>query len=315
MLANGWTAVTMFFILSGFILSYTYTGQIERPRGKIRFWQARFARIYPVYFLSLLLCWPSQSHLGIGLAVAVFTMVQAWNPLHVAYAGAWNMPAWTLSTEAFFYLAFPFLLSIFEQFSARMLKIAAVITVSVIVFGHTMTPSIDDLTRVTLLPLPVFRVPEFLAGMLLGLIYLRNRAGQTNSVALYSAIVSIFAILLLVTGPWISLLALPFTVLIYNLAAGQSAVGRLLGTRSLLLLGGASYAIYLLQEPVRSTIHFAFTGSWNVQVGRGSIDALLSPVILVLFSIAVFRLWEEPARKWLRSRFSRSGAQKNAIAA
>src|SRR5579863_596949 len=55
-LGNGYLAVSLFFILSGFILAYTYEGQIEGSRNLFRFWQARFARIYPVYFLSLLLC-------------------------------------------------------------------------------------------------------------------------------------------------------------------------------------------------------------------------------------------------------------------
>lgn len=314
-LTNGWAAVTLFFILSGFILCYTYAGQIDRPDGKIHFWEARFARIYPVYLLSLLLCWPSQIHPRPGTSIAVFTMVQAWNPLHVEYAGYWNMPAWTLSTEAFFYLAFPFLLPIIERFSVRALKISAVATVLVITLGHTMTPSIERLTRITLIPLPVFRFPEFLAGMLLGLIYLRSERPRTMALTPYVAVAAIFAILLFVTGPWVSLLAIPYAILIYDLAARNSVISRLLGTRLIVLLGGASYAIYLLQEPVRSWLHRLVRGSWNLQMDKGGIDALLTPVVLVLFSIAVFRYWEEPVRKWLRRWFKRHSSRKTAVTA
>lgn len=107
-LANGWIAVSLFFILSGFILSYTYTGQIEAPGGKRRFWAARFARIYPVYVMSLILMIPFQSSLPIGVASTVVLMVQAWNPTHPELLYAWNLTAWTLSIEAFFYLVFPF---------------------------------------------------------------------------------------------------------------------------------------------------------------------------------------------------------------
>ena len=231
------------------------------------------------------------------------------------YAGYWNMPAWTLSTEAFFYLAFPFLLPIIERFSVRALKISAVATVLVITLGHTMTPSIERLTRITLIPLPVFRFPEFLAGMLLGLIYLRSERPRTMALTPYVAVAAIFAILLFVTGPWVSLLAIPYAILIYDLAARNSVISRLLGTRLIVLLGGASYAIYLLQEPVRSWLHRLVRGSWNLQMDKGGIDALLTPVVLVLFSIAVFRYWEEPVRKWLRRWFKRHSSRKTAVTA
>src|ERR1035437_982751 len=59
--ASGFTAVTLFFVLSGFILAYNY----DRIRSRREFWISRFARIYPVYFLSLLPVFitPHWSHL------------------------------------------------------------------------------------------------------------------------------------------------------------------------------------------------------------------------------------------------------------
>lgn len=314
MLANGFVAVTLFFILSGFILSYTYAGQIDLPRGRVRFWEARFARIYPVYLLSLLLCWPSQVHPRPGISLAVFTMVQQWNPLHPEYGGYWNMPAWTLSTEAFFYLVFPFLLPFLERLSTRVLKTLVVMFVVLIVLGHSMTPSIERLTTITLVPLPVFRFPEFLAGMLMGVIYLRSDRWKTWALTPYVAIAGMFAILLFISGPWLSLLAIPYAILIYDLATNPSAVSRLFGTGRIVLLGGASYAIYLLQEPVRSWLHRLFRGSWNPTVDRGGLDALLAPVVLVLVSVLVFLFWEEPARKWLRMWFKKRLARKAAVA-
>jgi peptidoglycan/LPS O-acetylase OafA/YrhL len=310
LLTNGWTAVTLFFILSGFILSYTYSGQIATSGGKLRFWEARFARIYPVYLLALLLSWPFRGNPGLGLSIAVFTMVQAWNPFHPNYGGAWNSPAWTLSTEAFFYLLFPFFLPLLEKCSIRTLKFLAAAAALVVLLGHTMTPSVNPLTRLTGLPLPVFRFPEFLAGMALGLIFLRTPRRQRHLPLCYAAILAIIVILMFVKGPWLSLLAIPLSVLIYELAAGETLLVRLLGSRPFLLLGGASYAIYLLQEPVRSWMHFAVTGSTDLRVATGGIDTFLSPVILVAFSIGVFLFWEEPMRKWLRSWFKRHSASR-----
>jgi len=309
-LSNGWSAVTLFFLLSGFILSYTYVGQIEKQGGKRRFWEARFARIYPVYFLSLVLNWPFRGALSPGLAVGVLGMVQAWNPLRVADAGAWNLTAWTLSTEAFFYVLFPFVLPLVEKLSTRALRVFAVVVIFLVVLGHTMSLHyMEPIATLTFIPLPAFRFPEFLTGMILGLLFLRRERRTHHPWKLYTAALTIMAILAFIDGPWISVLFIPLAVLIYELALGGSILARLFGSKSLLLLGGASYAIYLLQLPIRNWLHLFLVGAAN---DKGGIDAIVSPVVLVIFSIGVFLFWEEPARKWLRNRFKKLEAMRYA---
>lgn len=51
----GYVGVSLFFVLSGFILVYVNSGR-EMRAG--RFWRERFARIYPAYLFSLLLTAP-----------------------------------------------------------------------------------------------------------------------------------------------------------------------------------------------------------------------------------------------------------------
>src|SRR5262245_31988850 len=89
-LSNGYLAVGLFFLLSGFILAYTYDGQIEGTRNRLRFWEARFARIYPVYLLSLVLAYKFATGIDWSTKLAVVGMVQAWNPFNSEMAGAWN---------------------------------------------------------------------------------------------------------------------------------------------------------------------------------------------------------------------------------
>src|SRR6201997_1977752 len=54
----GYASVSFFILLSGYVLAYNYA---ERARaGKldaVRFYKARFTRLYPIYLLSLLMAW------------------------------------------------------------------------------------------------------------------------------------------------------------------------------------------------------------------------------------------------------------------
>jgi peptidoglycan/LPS O-acetylase OafA/YrhL len=145
--------------------------------------------------------------------------------------------------------------------------------------------------------------------MILGLLFLRRERRPHHPWKLYTAALAIMAILAFIDGPWISVLFIPLAVLIYELALGGSILARLFGSKSLLLLGGASYAIYLLQLPIRNWLHLFLVGAAN---DKGGIDAIVSPVVLVIFSIGVFLFWEEPARKWLRNRFKKLEAMRYA---
>jgi peptidoglycan/LPS O-acetylase OafA/YrhL len=123
----GYIGVNLFFVLSGFILVYTYAGTSVSPR---RFWQARFARTYPTYLLSLLVSAPffffAVRHLEIPflawskqhLAACVLTinLLQSWFP---QAALTWSAVCWSLSVEAFFYLVFPILLVWSKEFMTR----------------------------------------------------------------------------------------------------------------------------------------------------------------------------------------------------
>ena len=51
----GYMAVSFFFVLSGFILTYNYAPDAKGAAGLRRFLWARFSRIYPIYWISLAL--------------------------------------------------------------------------------------------------------------------------------------------------------------------------------------------------------------------------------------------------------------------
>src|SRR5580698_8802877 len=57
-LRNGYLGVPFFFVLSGFILTYNYASDPQQRIVARSFWMARFARIYPIYLVALVLSLP-----------------------------------------------------------------------------------------------------------------------------------------------------------------------------------------------------------------------------------------------------------------
>jgi peptidoglycan/LPS O-acetylase OafA/YrhL len=304
--SNGYLAVGLFFVLSGFILAYTYEGQIDAVGSRRRFWEARFARIYPVYFLSLAMSYWFAVGLPVGLPVgtrlAVLDMVQSWNPFHPDMAGAWNYPAWTLSAEAFFYICFPFVVPWLSRRGDRALFWLTALLLLICVFGHTPVKGLGDWKSHAafferFVSLPVLRIPEFLVGVVMGLIFLRREPGDkqvSRPLRVYPAVLLTLAVLSLFEHNPVSPVILPFSVLVYELARGGSLLARFLSTRAMVLLGGASYSVYLLRYPVTSWTRLLFSHASSRFARLGE---LAGPLILVIFSILYFSAGKNPRGK------------------
>lgn len=114
----GMTGVSLFYILSGFVLAWVY-----RPSDNPGlFYRRRFARIYPAYIVAVLIA------IAVAVAtrgfstvdLAAFTLLQSWWPNPAVYYAA-SPVFWSLSCEAFFYLVFPLVSGHFARASARVL--------------------------------------------------------------------------------------------------------------------------------------------------------------------------------------------------
>ena len=110
----GGIAVSFFFVLSGFILVYVYKDRLT-PSTTPKFYFTRFARIWPLHIVCLLLiAWLTQRTLPQSdwpwmRTFAHWSLLQSWYPT-MHWTTCYNSVAWTISTEAFFYLMFPLLL-------------------------------------------------------------------------------------------------------------------------------------------------------------------------------------------------------------
>jgi peptidoglycan/LPS O-acetylase OafA/YrhL len=334
-LGSGYSGVSLFFVLSGFVLAYNYlTPDGTGVRDTRDFLVARFARIYPVYLVGIIVGFPlfvrdlqrsgGNAQLwreGPPITGLTVTLLQSWVP---DYACRLNCPGWSLSTEAFFYLAFP-AIGIWLVRRPRASLIAFAATCWVIAMGFSLTYmklNPDHFTEITAASRadwigmvkfsPLFRLPEFALGMAAGVLFLRTpemlgRYASAIGLLASAAIVAVLTFharlpyLLIHNG----LLAPLFAVLIVALAGGSGPLAVLLGTRPLRLLGEASFALYLMHLAILS---YATKGLEMAGKSMNTHPALLIGTLVVMqaISIAILLTIEEPARRVIRSRLGRT---------
>jgi peptidoglycan/LPS O-acetylase OafA/YrhL len=332
----GYVGVSFFFVLSGFILVYTYEGRDISARA---FWRARFARIYPALAFSLLLTGPfffyaalklnvpffawSSAHLKLVTFLVLF-LLQAWVPFA---ALAWNPVAWSLSDEAFFYLLFPFLKKrVLNMGVSGLLSLGFACWALSLGIGwtyvlrnpdHLQVMDADTLNAFWMNAVkfhPLARLPEFLLGMACCVVFLKSRKeGKPENDAKLALSLVLAGLLLAATVarysariPYpvlhTSLLAPAFAAIIYGFAL-RPAWGAPLAWKPLVFLGDASYSLYLLHSFFLGPFFYTQTG---VPRHRGLSWYLLYFVIILGISGLVYRFVEEPSRRKLRGKQSLS---------
>jgi peptidoglycan/LPS O-acetylase OafA/YrhL len=321
----GYIAVDLFYLLSGFILTYSYLGSEATLLGSRRnFYVSRFARIYPAYFLAFILAAPSDistslhvNHWATAVAKlavsagSVLTLQQAWTPWT---AWDWNYPAWSVSVEVFFYFLFPWLavrLARVKQTSALplagLLWLLALLAPFLLwtIKGTTGPPSRTDHLQMAIEFTPIFRLPEFAIGILLGRAYVLGRFQRLNGNLLATiAFASIFAVLAFCPGlphPLLAngLLAPLFALLIVSLAKARGPIAWFLSRPFMVTLGEASYGIYILQIPLALLI-------MRPPPYHSAKMLFLYCALLVLCSVISWRFVESPLRKNIRRRLSKA---------
>jgi peptidoglycan/LPS O-acetylase OafA/YrhL len=177
--------VSFFFVLSGFILTYVYPSLSGGHRIR-DFYVARIARIWPAHFVAfLLLLWliPSAGWVWRGehcwqIGAANLFLVHGWIPAPRYYFSV-NSVSWSMSTEAFFYLAFPFLICRLDRsWWWKLLCTAAFVAAMLRLTDFVKLPTYDPanfsaITAVGLADInPLVRILEFVFGIVVASLWL-----------------------------------------------------------------------------------------------------------------------------------------------
>ncbi|WP_295787391.1 acyltransferase [uncultured Microbacterium sp.] len=301
----GKTGVTLFFILSGFVLAWGYKPQ--QSAGS--FWWHRVARIYPLHVMGVGLALVAAATLvpeirtdGAAPLAANLLLINGWVP---DWWQAGNPASWSLVCEAFFYLAFPFLIRPLVRLSTRGQAIVVAVALALV----ALAPQIAALAPGVLssASTPLLRLPEFVIGMSLALLV---KSGAWMRLRLR------FAVPLAVAGyalseaptlpgtdvhPGLAATVGFFALLVASLAAADAHRGSTFLARPLWQeLGRVSFAFYLVHLLVIASVSSAWPDGHPELPWRQAV-----PLALAAFGIALAIAWvlhravEVPAQRWL----------------
>ncbi len=327
-LAIGGPAVSFFFVLSGFILTWVYSDRLQWKSVR-RFYFTRWVRIWPLHICCLILFLvlvqgvtaPGFETNGPANLVAATTLLHSWVPVSSWYIG-FNSVSWSISTEMFFYLAFPMLLlGMRRNFPAKFMVVAlsSLATVTLIQSGLDSGALPDWLLPMYVaVACPITRLFEFVLGMATcQWMFARHGRGAAGDRIRSTGAESIreLAVIGLLCLAWYLAWEFRLAVAIRNSSAGgitfanwfrmasgapfyalviyvfarsHGIIGKILGSAAAVWLGEISYAFYLIHQIILRTMDGMRIPDWQF-IGLSFGLALFSSALL-------FRIVEMPVK-------------------
>jgi peptidoglycan/LPS O-acetylase OafA/YrhL len=309
-------SVSFFFFLSGYVLALVYLPE-GRGVDARSFWAARFARLYPLYLLMLVLDTPEllmekirRYGVKIGvvktaeIAAANAALLQSWSSYHL---GRINPPTWSLCAEVFFYACFPVIGVWLWKLHGRGLWSTAL----ALFFGGQALVWLARLHHVRLgfvLLLPPLHLSTFALGILFARwnwLRQQERLGAGVPVWQASLVLGLSVAGLLLSVPLSPLFHVPapyndgmlapiFAGVIWGVST-TTRLSRWLCAGWLVALGNASYALYLIHYSILRLFVYLH---WVTKV-----DYAVYVAVCIGLSLLSFRYFETPVRLWLLEWF------------
>lgn len=314
-LYEGFVGVTFFYILSGFIISYSYKQHREKEVFKTSdFLFNRVARLYPVHILTLFVAIyfyiPSYNYGLIHVDQFIYNalLVQSAIP-DPQYFFSFNGVSWSVSTEMFFYIAFIFLVTL----NNRQLQVFFCTVLALIVYHMTVVPDTKQYVGWTYYINPAFRVIDFMAGMLLFRLYDTGKLVVQDKVATLLEVGS----LLLLAGTmaygmhsvgmkyrYDIFYLLPMALVVYVFAFGKGLVSRAISWKPIVFLGEASFSLYMVHQICIYVVNQNY--KYNLDSMTSTFFFMATTMgIAIAISCLLYRFYERPVNKGLRKLWYR----------
>ena len=282
---EGHTAVSLFFLLSGFVFT---VGSLQKKLNFLGFYRNRLLRTYPLFlfFLILGIAFNVENFSTVALLQSVFFMANSDTAIN---GGAFTFVFWSIAVEWHFYLLFPLLLVSVQKWGWKVLPWLILALLVVRTGAYYAGADMRELSYWTI----VGRLDQFLLGMLAG-IYYRDYfvAGKRLD---YIAIAGAGLVLMLLFGFnqlggggvnnhlwifWPTLEAIAWATFLIGYLSIARHFHRLLG-KVLVALGTISYSIYMGHYLV---LDFFLSKDW------GSLWLLEEPMSTAVLNTIIFIL-------------------------
>ena len=292
----GFVATDAFFVLSGFVLTYAYSGKIARSEfSHKKFIIKRISKLYPLVIFSLFLFFPwaflwADKPLELGVLnyepqmfdrifvlLSNIFLLDAWNPLYMGI----NFPCWSISALFFMYFCFPFICRRLIHFSKTglVLMLLSLLTVNILleILPPILTSVPKEITANLVHRNPIFKLPLFVSGIIASILLSYKTRFQWESGSAWSAevittILISFIYFMHIQGYTVNRTYISplLVLLVSSLSISTGIMSTFITSRAVIKLSEISLSIFIIHIPLWRIFRIGYN-YWNIFIQKMSI--------------------------------------------
>lgn len=304
---GGQNGVDIFFVISGFIMVYVSKDHLQNKSYSKSFFIRRLTRIVPVYwfystlFVAVIWADPASVHnnsITLAYLIKSYLFIPAPNPVTHAMQPVYGL-GWTLNYEMFFYLLFAVAIAVS---GLRTLATIAVVFIGLAIAGYFVSP---DSVALWYWTRPI--ILEFLCGGCIAYAWLRNIVVPSWARPICVGIAIIWWALAWIDGAT-SLIAgaLPAVLIVAAIVPWDCSMSQVRVYSTLLMVGDASYSLYLCHMFVIRAVTIATTNIDVSMDARVAIECvgviILAPIVATISYRTIERPFIKIGRRYLTFR-------------
>ncbi|KYG76234.1 peptidoglycan/LPS O-acetylase OafA/YrhL [Roseivirga ehrenbergii] len=304
--------VDFFFVLSGFVIAFNYSGRLSSKKLFLIFIKKRFVRLYPLLFYSVLVYIPLKAY-GIFTGFEFNDGVYSVNnlifetldsltfmnstPILGSNEGM-NPVSWSISAEMISYVYFGLMVLLLIKRHMIAITLATIVTfVFFLQYGHLQVAGSLGFLRGIL---------GFSLGVIVNSLYQRFPSQFNGWELPYLAILALLFYLVDLEIKQELILVFPFWfgLGVFIFSKSDGLISKFLRIRVVQFLGKISYSIYLNHFLVLWVIYFLFWKVLKLEVSESVIwiGFISTIIITIVYSFFTYRLIEVKFGKWLRGK-------------